>query len=188
VVVVAAAAGSAEEHHCLWNQLPLLPPPERLLNAPPVAALEEVGEVATVLEEENTLDPAVKLHHFQHSQILKETLPHLFLEVHHPWIYLGEEVVGLVGEEAEGEAWRIQLGKEVVGVEVSLVPNGEQVVGEVQARVTAMASHSPLLRTPRLKEVAEVVEGEAGVGLLNPDRAPSHHLGRRYPTTEFEAR
>lgn len=106
--------------------------------------------------------------------------------MHRPWIYLGEEAVGLV-EEAEGEAWRIQLEKEVEGVVVSLVPNEEQVVGEVQARVMAMASHSPLPRTPRLKEVAEVVEGEAGVGLLNPDRAPSHHLGRRYPTTEFEA-
>lgn len=129
----------------------------------------------------------MELHHFQHSPILKEALHHLFLEVHRPWIYLGEEVVGLVEEEAEGEAWRIQVEKEVEGVAVSLVPNGEQVVGEVQARVMAMASHSPLLRTPRLKEVAEVVEGEAGVGLLNPDRAPSHHLDRRYPTTEFEA-
>lgn len=51
--MVAAAAASVEEHHCLWNQLPLLSPPERLLNAPPVAALEEVGEVATVLEATN---------------------------------------------------------------------------------------------------------------------------------------
>lgn len=141
----------------------------------------------------NTLDSAVRILHFQHSQILEETLLHPCQEVHLPEIYQGEEVAAPAEVEVEAESMqlheKVQLEKEAEGVVVSLELHAEQAEEEVQAQVMVTELHSLLLRTaPQMKRVEEAAAEEEEVGLLSPGGpCPSHHLDQRYLTREFEA-